>query len=73
MNIQDKIRKLIAEERKKRAVTYAAFAREAGCTDRAISYWENGQRTPRDIETIERVLHNLGYRLVIVSDDGELK
>lgn len=37
----------------------------AGCSERALTYWIDGKRVPRDIETIESVLDILGYEIVI--------
>ncbi len=45
--------------------TYRSVALGAGITGRAISYWLDGDRVPRDIEVMEMVLASLGYRLVI--------
>lgn len=45
--------------------TYSAIAKESGCSGRILSYWSKGERIPRDIEVIERVLIALGYTLVI--------
>lgn len=63
--LQREIVNIIAGARRDRSLSYGQLAKEIGCTGNAISNWEKGKRSPNDMETIERVLGNLGYRLVI--------
>lgn len=63
--ISREIVNILQAERLNRGLSYNKFGELIGCTDRAVSYWEQGQRIPRDIEVIERVLNNLGYEIVI--------
>lgn len=55
-----KIMKIIAEEREKRGLTYYKMAELIGCSPRAVSYWETGQREIRDIELADSILRTLG-------------
>lgn len=63
--LQQDIVDIIVGARKERGLSYGQLGKEIGCTGNAISHWEKGKRSPNDMETIERVLGNLGYRLVI--------
>lgn len=59
--IQQDIVKIISESKKKPF----AIAKESGCSGRALTYWLKGERVPRDIEVIDRVLNALGYKLIL--------
>lgn len=63
--MSNEIVNILQAERLNRELSYNKFGELIGCTGRAVSYWEQGQRTPRDIEVIERVLNNLGYEILI--------
>lgn len=63
--LSNEIVKILKEERLNRGLSYSKFGELIGCTSRAVSYWEQGQRIPRDIEVIDRVLTNLGYEISI--------
>lgn len=58
------IGKLIQEERERRGLSYNQLAIKVGCTGRAISYWETGQRVP-SIEMADKVLAALDITLQI--------
>lgn len=58
------IGKLIRKERIKKGKSIRGLAEEAGCTARAIVYWEAGKRCPT-IELADKVLRVLGVRVVI--------
>lgn len=68
--MSNEIVKILKEERLDRGLSYNKFGELIGCTGRAVSYWEQGQRIPRDIEVIERVLNSLGYEMVIKKKCG---
>lgn len=63
--MSNEIVNILQSERLNRGLSYNKFGKLIGCTGRAVSYWEQGQRIPRDIEVIERVLNNLGYEITI--------
>ena len=63
--ISNEIANILQAERINRGLSYNKFGGLIGCTGRAVSYWEQGQRVPRDIKVIERVLTNLGYEILI--------
>lgn len=56
---------IIAEERKTRGLSYRQMAILLGCTARAVSYWETGQREIRDIELADSILVKLGRTIEI--------
>lgn len=58
------IGKLIQKEREKQGLSCNQLAIKTGCTGRAISYWETGQRVP-SIEMADNVLTALGITLQI--------
>ena len=65
--MSNEIVRILKEERLDRGLSYNKFGELIGCTGRAVSYWEQGQRIPRDIEVIERVLNNPGYEILLKS------
>lgn len=68
--LSNEIVKILKVERLDRGLSYNKFGELIGCTGRTVSYWEKGQRIPRDIEVIERVLNNLGYEILIKKKGG---
>jgi len=53
------IGKLIKKERETQGLSFSQLARKAGCTSRAISYWEAGQREIT-VKMADQVLSALG-------------
>lgn len=62
--------KIVKEEREKQGMTKRELARRIGCTDRAISYWETGEKSP-NITLADKVLKALEISLKIGSDKDE--
>ena len=59
--IQEQVLKLLEDTEK----DLRDIAAEARCTERALQFWLEGKRVPRDIATIENVVRAMGYELVI--------
>jgi len=59
--------KIVKEEREKQGMTKRELARRIGCTDRAISYWETGEKSP-NITLADKALKELEISLKIGSD-----
>ncbi len=59
--------KIVKEEREKQGMTKRELARRIGCTDRAISYWETGEKSP-NIFLADKALKALEISLKIGSD-----
>lgn len=57
-------KKTLVDERVKQGISCKKLAEKAGCTERAISYLENGQRKP-SLEFANRVLEALGIEMII--------
>lgn len=57
--------KILQKQRKKQGLSCRKLGFKAGCTGRAISYWENGQREI-SLKEAEKVMNALGMDLVIV-------
>jgi len=64
---------ILASERKKRGLNYTQFAALVGCSDKAIAFWETGQRNISDIDLLDRMLKTLGLTVTIGADDGETR
>lgn len=62
--------KIVKEERKSQGMTKRELARRTGCTDRTISYWEAGKKSP-NIISADKALKALGITLVIGKNDNE--
>ncbi|MBQ1293088.1 MAG: hypothetical protein IIY21_03560 [Clostridiales bacterium] len=46
------------------------IAKKAGCSQRALEYWLDGKRVPRDVEIIEHVIDALGYEIAVRPKKG---
>lgn len=60
--------KIIKAERERQGLSYTQLAQKVGCTSRAISYWETGQRF-MTMEMANKVLIALGISFVIGKTD----
>lgn len=56
---------LIKEERAKQGLSANKLAKIAGCSARAITYIEKGERKPRDIYFIDKILKALKVSIEI--------
>lgn len=62
---------LIKKERKKQGLSANKLAKMAGCSARAITYIEKGERKPRDIYFIDKLLKALNLSIRIGSKNIE--
>ena len=58
------IGKFLKEERIKKGISVKELAERTGVTDRAIAYWEKGQKKPTLIYA-DKILKALGLQLVL--------
>lgn len=63
--IGEKVAAIFKEERLKRGMNYEEFGRLLGVSGRCISYWESGERFPKDIEVIHDALIKLNRSVKI--------
>ena len=64
LEIQQKIR----EERMKQGISIRKLAQMAGCTDRAIVYWEKGEKEIT-VNMADKLLKTLGISVKIGAND----
>lgn len=62
------IGKFLREERIKKGISVKELAEAAGVTDRAITYWEKGQKKPTLIYA-DKILKALGVQLVLGAEE----
>ena len=70
MKKSDAIGQFIREKRNKLGLNQADLAEVSGITAKALSGIENSRVDPKH-STVERLLENLGYRIMIVSRTNE--
>lgn len=58
------IGKIIKKERELQGLSFSQLARKAGCTSRAISYWETDQREIT-VKMADQVLNALGTTCIL--------
>ncbi|WP_027938130.1 helix-turn-helix domain-containing protein [Anaeroarcus burkinensis] len=63
-------KQIITAEIKEHKLSYAKLARKCGLTERSISYYCNGKRSPT-LESAEKVFAALGYSFVLVREGHE--
>lgn len=61
---------MIATERTKANISREKLAQAAGCTSRAIEYWENGKRKI-SLENADKVFKALGKTITIGMENYE--
>lgn len=62
MNKNVEIQKKIREERIKQGISIRKLAKMAGCTERAIAYWEKGEKEIT-VNMADRMLKTLGVKM----------
>ncbi|WP_394699748.1 helix-turn-helix domain-containing protein [uncultured Anaeromusa sp.] len=60
-------KQIITAEIKHHKLSYAKLAKKCGLTERSISYYCNGKRSPT-LESAEKVFAALGYRFQLVKE-----
>lgn len=65
------IGKIIKEQRLKNNISISNLAKKIGCTERAIFYWESGERSI-SLENADKILKELNITLTIGKNKGEL-
>ena len=70
VNMSVKIGEMIKRERTKANLSTKKLAEAAGCTSRAIEYWESGKRKI-SLENADKIFKALGKTLIIGVKNNE--
>ena len=63
--VQKEIADIILRSQEESGMTRKEFAAHIGVSPKSLDYWRNGQRIPRNIEIIDRVLSKIGKTVTL--------